>query len=206
MRKADFNKNHASFDDWLLWYGDFLKRIIEAKRVIGSRFEKSELVEALVLRCAARWEVLVTEDIITSLNRDSSAYAEALDLRLRAHLSRDECKAMLLGQRYLDFRSVQELIGFGKKYLAPAFNPFAGIKRPQATKINEFLIMRNVLAHYSDYAWRPYYKFMKNRYRYDRVPEPGAFLIAVTYEGEYRWSEYIRGFLRASQEMIKEVT
>jgi hypothetical protein len=90
MRKADFTKNHDEFEWWVLWYGDFLKRVIEAKRVIRTRFEKQELVEAMVLRCAVRWEFLVIEDIITSLNRDSTAYAKALNLRLRRHPSRDE--------------------------------------------------------------------------------------------------------------------
>lgn len=206
MKKADFSTNHDEFNTWVLWYGDFLKRVIEAKRVIRTRFEKRELIEALVLRCAVRWEILITKDIITSLNRDSSAYADALGLRLRKHLSRDECKAILIGHRYIDFRSVEEVKGFGRKYLVPMYNPFEGLKNPLVKKINEFLAIRNVLAHYSDFAWRSYYQFMKNRYKYDRVPEPGSFLIAITRAGEYRWSEYLRAFLQASSKMMVQVS
>ena len=95
MRKADFNTNHTEFENWTVWYGSFLKRLIEAKRIIKTKEEKLELVEALVLRCAVRWELLVEKDIVTSLNQNSSAYASALNLRLRKHFSWDECKAML---------------------------------------------------------------------------------------------------------------
>ena len=205
MKKADFNTCHIEFLSWIDWYGDFLHRLIESKRVVRTKFEKLELLEAFILRCAVRWEILVREDIITSLNHDSSVYAKVLNLRLRKHLSRDECKAILYGYRYLDFRSVEEVKSFGRKYLVPKFNPFEAIARAEAQKINEFLTMRNLLAHYSDLAWRSYYTFMKNRYRYKRIPQPGDFLIATARSGEYRWSEYFRAFARASDDMMKKV-
>jgi hypothetical protein len=206
MKKADFAKQHEEFETWIVWYGDFLMRVIEARRVVRTRFEKCELVEATILRCVARWEVLITRDIVTSLNRDSSAYAQALGLRLRKHLSWDECKAIVLGTRYIDFRNVSELKCFGKRYLVAAHNPFAGITPQLYKKIDEFSVMRNLLAHYSDYAWRTYYDFMKKRYHYQRVPEPGTFLIAITPSREYRWSEYFRSFLQASHLMMQQVS
>jgi hypothetical protein len=112
---------------------------------------------------------------------------------------------MLIGHRFLDFRNVEEVVGFGRKYLCSNFNPFGGLRKAEITKLNEFLIMRNLLAHYSDYAWRPYHQFMKNKYRYQRVPEPGGFLISITRSGEYRWGEYLRAFLNASQMMVSRI-
>ena len=82
MRKIDFKIQHDEFEDWLVWYGDFIKKLIEARNVVKTKFEKLEILEALVSRCAVRWEVLIEEDIITSLNRDSSAYAKAVALAL----------------------------------------------------------------------------------------------------------------------------
>jgi hypothetical protein len=73
------------------------------------------LIEVSVHRVCARWDNLVQLDIITSLNRDSTRYAKELDLRLRKHLTRDECEAVLFGHRYLDFRSVGDIKTFGKK-------------------------------------------------------------------------------------------
>ena len=93
MRKSDFRKNHDEFENWIEWYGDFAFTLVNAKRVISRKFE---VLEALVLRVATRWENLVEQDIVISLNRDSSAFAIALDLRLPRHPSRDECEAVFL--------------------------------------------------------------------------------------------------------------
>ncbi|KKK67365.1 hypothetical protein LCGC14_2954780, partial [marine sediment metagenome] len=45
MRKADFRTNHREFDTWVMWYGDFLHRVLGAKRVVRTKFEKMELLE-----------------------------------------------------------------------------------------------------------------------------------------------------------------
>ena len=207
MRKADFKKNHLEFEQWIIWYGDFLKKLIESKKVVRSKFEKRELVEALVLRCAVRWEILVEDDIITSLNRDSSVYSESLGLRLRKHLTRDESEAMLIGHRYLDFKSVEDVKKFAKRNLVTRYNPFKVIPKQIADKIDEFMIMRNLLAHYSGLAWRSYRRMMAKKYHYRRIPEPGAYLVKVDPKTkEYRWSNYLVNFLRCSETMRVEVT
>jgi len=154
MNKANFKPNHEEFVAWMMTYAELMKRLVEAKRVVRNRFEKLEIVEAFVLRCAVRWELLVVTDMLTSLNRDSSKYASTLGLRLRKHLSYDECKAVLYGPRYLDFKSVDDILSFSKKYLIAKLNPFLAIAKPCRTKIDEFLTIRNFLAHYSDYAKR----------------------------------------------------
>src|SRR5712692_7501162 len=103
MRKKSFKKTHQEFETWLNLYEAYMEEVAAiAAGAFGRRPVKTELIEALALRTAVRWERVVEDDIITSLNRDSSAYATALGLRLRQHLSRDECIAMLVGHRYLD--------------------------------------------------------------------------------------------------------
>ncbi len=72
MNKASFKRCHEEFDSWMLIYGDILKRLVEAKRVVRTKPEKLEIVEAFVLRCTVRWELLVTWDMLTSLNHDST--------------------------------------------------------------------------------------------------------------------------------------
>ena len=206
MRKTDFKTNHNEFEKWIVWYGAFMKKLIEAQRVIRSNHEKMELIEALVLRCFVRWEVLVEDDIIVSLNRDPSTYANALGLKLRRHLSRDESEAIVVGHRYLDFKSVDQIKNFAKKYLTGKFNPFQAIPRDVAEKIDQFAIMRNLLSHYSSFAWRSYRKMMAKYHSYKRIPEPGAYLIKTNRKtGEYHWSEYLTNFLRCSELMRKAV-
>ncbi len=206
MKKIDFKYWHNDFDSWIVWYGDFMYRLIKAKRVVKTKFDKEELVEALILRCAVRWELLLTRDIIASLNKDSSYYAKELGLKLRKHLTKDECEAIFLGHRYEEFRSVRSVINFGKKYLNPKFNPFKGITPNQEKIIDEFFIIRNLLAHYSSSAFRKYNSMVKRNYKLKRVPEPCRFLMSAnTVSGEYRWSKYLRTFLIASHSMIKSI-
>jgi hypothetical protein len=206
MRKCDFWVNHRSFDEWIVWYGDMIKRILQARRVIRTSFEKRELIEAIVLRCCARWELLVTRDIITSLNRDCSFLAGALGLKLRRHLSRDECEAIVSGTRYLDFRSVAEVQAFGKRYLNPHLDPFAAVTRSGARRLDEFFLFRNLLAHYSSAGWRSYRKLMKDRFTRVKVVEPGTFLSEITPEGHYRWADYLLSFLKTSGAMMRRVS
>jgi len=206
MRKADFIKNHLEFETWIKWYGDFIKKLIQAQRVIRTKHEKMELVEALVLRCAVRWEVLVEDDIIASLNRDSSFYAKALGLRLRKHFTRDETEAMVIGHKYLDFKSVAHIKDFAKKHLVPKYNPFNSVNKEMAETIDDFMKMRNFLSHYSSYSKRSYRAMMKRKHLYNRVPEPGAFLIMENRNtGQYRWAEYLLNFLKCSEKMRKSV-
>ncbi len=207
MRKADFERNHLEFEYWIGWYGDFLLKLIETKHVVKTKTEKLELVEALVLRCATRWEVLVSADLVAGLNRDPSAYADSVGLRLRKHLSYDESEAIIIGHRYLDFKSVGDSKRFAKKYLVSQYNPFQAITSKMEKRIDEFMTMRNLLAHYSHYAWRSYRKMMTREYSYERVREPGAFLITVNRRTDYyRWSEYLDNFLHCSEKMRETVT
>jgi len=203
MKKSNFLKYHTEFLNWIIWYGDFLKKINDAKKIVKTKYQKAETTEAFVLRIATRWENLCIEDIITSLNIDSSIYANALNLRLRKHLTRDECKAMLFGRRYFDFKSVGDLKRFGKTYLNPNYDPFIGIQKNESKNIDEFFGIRNFLAHYSEYSKRSYKRIMIERYNYLKVPEPGYFLNSITKDGYYRWSDYLLSFQKASDEMLK---
>ena len=207
MRKASFDKSHDEFENWLFWYRDFLAKIQEAKQVVSRKFEKLELLEAIILRCAVRWEDLVLNDMIISLNRDSSKYSNELGLRLRKHLTLSEAEVILVGHRYIDFRSVSEIKAFGKRYLLSRFNPFKVITNPWSDAIDEFLTMRNLLAHYSRKAWRTYRTMMRNRYRLKRIPEPGSFLFSTNPSTHYvRWSEYLGTFHKCSRAMRRAVS
>jgi hypothetical protein len=55
MNKANFKLNHEEFVAWMMTYAELMKRLVEAKHVVRNRFEKLEIVEAFVLRCAVRW-------------------------------------------------------------------------------------------------------------------------------------------------------
>ena len=198
MKKASFNKNHKDFEGWMDWYGQFLDKHLHTL----SQFEQHELLEAFVLRVAVRWEVLVIQDIITSLNRNSSKYSAEIGLNLNRHLTRDESEAILIGHRYIDFKNAHQVIDFSKRHLVDRLNPFKLIDPNISKKIDQFFTMRNYLAHYSSYARRKYKRMITKDYKLNRVYEPGAFLSKVDKKSKlYRWVDFITTFIKCSHSM-----
>lgn len=206
MRKASFQNNHQEFDDWIWPYSDFIGELVSDRRVILSKGEKRELIEATVHRVCARWDALLEADIITSLNRNSTKYSKELGLNLRKHLTREECKAVLFGHRYINFRNVGDIKSFGRKYLHPKHNPFDALTTAKAQAIDDFFVIRNMLAHYSRYARRKYERRLKAKHTFARIPQPGDYLLAADRGGNMiRWTAYVEAFIDASMLMRKRV-
>jgi len=160
------------------WDIALLMKIESARRVVKSVQEKRSIFEAFVLSICANWEVLVEELLIDCLNHDPSKYREYTGFKLPRHLSRDTCKAVLIGIGYLDFKSIEQLKDMSKNILAPECNPFAGIPTSNGNKINEFFKIRNYLAHRSYAAKRALLNVYKSRYNLKTFVEPGVFLLA----------------------------
>jgi hypothetical protein len=207
MKKGNFQENHREFENWINWYFGFTFDLFEERKIFGTRFEKAEFLEAFLLRVVTRWEYLIEKDILISVNHDSSKYANYLGLVLPKHLSMDECEAIITGHRYLDFKSVGDVKSFGKKYLVPEFNPFTAITTNNSKIIDELIIMRNYLAHYSNYSRRTYYNYMRKKLKYSRVPEPGIYLLSYSAypRKTYRWYGYLMYFINTSKQMLKSV-
>ena len=207
MRKAAFEINHKKFDDWLWSYSDFILDLIDSEKLARTKYQKSELLELAVLKVCMRWDVLIEQDIITSLNRDSSIYAKKIGLNLRKHMTRDECEAMLIGHRFLDFRSAGDVKGFGKKHLNPKYNPFGAITGELIKIIDNFFIIRNIVAHGSRYAWHTYTAMIKKNHSFKKIPKLGDYLLGVDRKTKnIRWTIYIEAFLETSNLMLKRVS
>ena len=204
MRKSGFRVDHTYFRGSLLWWSDFVIRVATTNDVVQDDGERHELADTAVLRIGAKWEALVQADLINCLNRDTSKYAAELGLRLRKHMTRDECQALLFGTGYLDFRSVRELRAFAKRYLLNSFDIFARIPRDCEKPIDRFFIIRNLVAHYSPYAERAYYRLLRTQYNFHRMRAPGEFLLAVDgRSGNMRIIDFINAFLKAERAMFK---
>jgi len=202
MRKTSLRLTFDEFDDTLTFYAGFVSRIVAAQRVIRFKYEKQELLEAFVLRLVTLWDVFAEDLLAACLNRDTSRYAQSRGLKLRKHLSADECQAMLTGLAYLDFKRVGEVQGVAKQVLV--LNPFNAIPKATAKKIDELMIMRNYLSHYSGKSKRALEKVYRDTYRMKTFREPGAFLWANTQRGgRIRFAVYIQALAEASAEMRK---
>ena len=204
MRKTSLRLSLDAFDVLLDYYENFMARIAAAQRVVRLKHEKTEILEAFVLRLVTSWEVLVEELFVACLSRDSSMYAEFRDLTLRKHLSYDEAYAVLTGLGYLDFRGVGDVKGHARQLLV--VNPFDAIPQGAADRIDEFLAMRNYLTHYSRPSRLRLLALYKRNHGMQRFREPGDFLWAnVRPNGPIRFSLYLRALRNASAAIRKEL-
>ena len=203
MRKADLGKNHKDFEDDMDWHIEFLTRTLGAKHIIRTKADKVEVVESSVIRICALWEAFVEEELIDCLNIDSTRFSEYLGLGLPKNLSRNLCEAILIGHRYLDFKSVGDIKGLAKKLLPDHANPFQLIKSSTAKRIDEAYLMRNYLSHYSSKSKRALRQMYKKSYNLNRFRKPGDFLLSV--EGQ-RLVRYVKAFWDASKQMRRIIT
>jgi len=204
MRKASLVKNHEKFDQALLRYRTFMKKIIDAQRVVSTPIEKRDVAESIILRLCANWESFVDEHLIDCINVDHSKLSEYFNVRIPANPSKELCQALLFGQKgYTDFRSFGELKGFSKKILSDDSNPFLEITTPNANNIDEVYKIRNYLSHYSISAKQALRKLYKDKYDMDRFLEPGQFILA--YESQRLW-KYFDTFEVVSKKMKRWAT
>jgi hypothetical protein len=201
MKKASFEVNHDNFEVCLDIYHQLSYRIVEAKHIVGEWEDKKELIEALVLEVSGEWEVLTRDDIIVSLNRDNSVYANTLNYNLPKHLSKDVCEAIIVGHKYFDFKDVDELKSFGKKHLSRKLNPFQYISNNCGKKIDEFISIRNYIAHLSSRAERVYINKVLKPRNINKCIRPGEFLLAGSGYTHSRFCDYLNNFEKTSTDM-----
>jgi hypothetical protein len=124
MRKADLKKNHIPFDEAVARYRTFLDKILNAQSVISTAEEKRDVVESVLLRLCAHWEVFIDEHLVDCVNRDHTKLSEHFSVSIPENPSWDLCHALIIGSSYTDFPSFGALKGFSKKILPDGSNPF----------------------------------------------------------------------------------
>ncbi len=177
MRKSSLKK---TFEDYYWNMGidiDFLMKIAAAQQVVKSTDEKRRVFEAFVFSICTNWDTLVESLLIDCFNKDTSRYSNYTGFKIPKHLTRETCKAIVLGLSYFDFKSIEHLQKSAACILVPQYNPFKIIPKDNVRMINEFYTIRNYLAHYSD-ASRRALKKIYTRYGYKTFRKPGEFLLA----------------------------
>jgi hypothetical protein len=215
----------TEFDNFfadMIQHTDLLVKIIKAKGIILSPDEEKEILpkllpaekrqihEAFVLRICATWEILAENVFIECLLHDTSKYKDRTGITLpRKKLTRDICKGLVSGLGYFSFGDAGKLKGEAKKYLAERCNPFKEISSDITTKINEFYLIRNYIAHRSNAAKQSLKRMYKQPYRM-RFRPPGNFLfdmVKFTEAGEkgeqIRFANYSEAFEKAADEMAE---
>ena len=213
----------AEFDNFLTsmtQYTDFLNKIIKTTKVIIPPHEKKEILiellqtekkqihEAFVLKICATWEILAENVFVECLLLNTSKYKERQGITLpRRKLTKDICKGLISGLRYFDCGNMSRLKGKANQFLVDHHNPFKEVPSDVTTKINEFYLIRNYIAHRSDAAKQSLKRMYKKSYKM-RFRLPGNFLfdtVGFTEAGEkgkeIRFANYSEAFEKAADEM-----
>ncbi len=202
MKKATFLSTLYAFHTNMNRDLDLLMKVEKAKRVVGTIQEKRSIFEAFVLSICADWECLVENLLIDCLNKDTSRYVEYTGFSIPKHITRDTCKAILIGINYLDFKSTDQLKKLGKFILIQTCNPFPSIPASDCRRIDELFTIRNYLAHRSFAARRSLQHLYKSKYHLGHFIEPGTFLLARDKERKMpRLGVYINNFKEAANTM-----
>lgn len=180
MKKASLQDRLRKLRDWIDSYEGIYDSLLNCPIDYLSKEQKIELVEAIAIRLCTIWNFSVEDLLIDCLNWDATQYKLTKHAKgLPKHLSRIECELLLTGTGYFDIKSIRELKKKGRDYLVEAYNPFRAISNKDAKKIDELIVMRNFLAHYSSHSRHKLHKDVyKNSYRQTNFKHPGPFLLA----------------------------
>lgn len=206
MKKSSCVLTLINFYENMSWDIDFLMKIEKSRRVVKARNEKRDVFEAFVFRICANWEILIGDLLIDCFSKDTSMYKNFTGFNIPKNLPLETCKAIVLGTGYMDFKSIGDLKREAKRVLVPKCNPFDKIPSTKGDKIDEFFLIRNYLAHYSDAAKRNLDKLYKNKYNLRKFIEPGQFLLARGKPNELpRMGIYINNFIECADVMGKSL-
>jgi hypothetical protein len=219
MLKSSLKRQFDTFFIRINQYTDLLLKVFEAKEVVIPPEKKKEILtevlpsekkqihEAFVLKIYVAWEVLVENVFVECLSRDPSKYAGYKGIKLAKRLTKDVCRGLISGLGYFDFKDTRDLKGKAKRVLATKYNPFAKIPPDAGNKIDEFCVIRNYLAHYSDSSRQSLARMYKNKYALT-FRQPGDFLFEMVEFVELgkrakqtRFANYSDGFIKAADEM-----
>ena len=204
MKKAAFDTTLYTFHVNMNQDIDLLMKVEKAKRVVKTVQEKRSIFEAFVLSVCADWECLVENLLIDCLNKDTSRYSEYTGFSIQKHITRDTCKAILVGIGYLDFKSTDQLKKLSKSVLIQTCNPFLSIPTQNCKMIDELFTIRNYLAHRSFATRRSLAHLYESKYHLRHFIEPGTFLLARDKTDEIpRLGVYINNFKEAANTMGK---
>lgn len=192
---------------------DLLVKLFDAKEVVLPPEKKKEILteillsekkqihEAFVLKIYVSWEVLIENLFVECLSRDPSKYAEHKAIKLPKKLTKDICRGLISGLGYFDFKDTRDLKGKAKRVLVTKFDPFANIPSDETKKIDEFYVIRNYLAHYSNSSKQSLMRMYKNKYDLP-LHEPGDFLFEFDkHNRQIRFASYTNAFMKAADEM-----
>lgn len=202
MSINSLKKNHLQFENnvrELIKYGiEIITEDFNKKKSKIRKKEKTILVESLLLRSCAYWENFLEKEIILLLGLNNDKFKIYMELPSNTKLNLKLIRAILYGDKYLDFHDIRYHKSYFFKILIDKYNPFKNITTEQLKKINFSYTIRNYLSHYSEYSKKKLYQAYMDNFNYRIFQEPGIFLLKE--KGKY-FENLIHNFVLVSVNM-----
>jgi hypothetical protein len=202
MSTISIKRNHLKFEknlNDLIEYGlEIITENITVKKDRINKKEKNILLESLLLRSCAYWEIFLEKEIIILISLNSDRFKLNMELPSSTKLNLKLIRAILYGDEYRDFHDIKHFRSYFSKILVEEYNPFTNITNEQLNKINITYTIRNYLSHYSEYSKKKLYQAYMNNFNYKIFQEPGIFLLKE--KGKY-FENLIHNFVLVSVTM-----
>ena len=202
MSINSLKKNHLQFENnvrELIKYGiEIITEDFNKKKSKIRKKEKTILVESLLLRSCAYWENFLEKEIILLIGLNNDKFKIYMELPSNTKLNLKLIRAILYGDKYLDFHDIRLYKSYFFKILIDKYNPFKNITTEQLKKINFSYTIRNYLSHYSEYSKKNLYQAYMDKFKYKKFQEPGVFLLKE--KGKY-FENLLHNFVLVSVSM-----
>jgi len=202
MSIISIKKNHLKFEkniNKLIKYGlEIITENIIVKKDRINKKEKNILLESLLLRSCAYWEIFLEREIIILVSLNSDRFKLYMELPSNTKLNLKLIRAILYGDEYRNFHDIKHFRSYFSKVLVEEYNPFTNITNEQLKKINITYTIRNYLSHYSEYSKKKLYQAYMDNFNYKIFQEPGIFLLKE--KGKY-FENLIHNFVLVSVNM-----
>ena len=125
------------------------------------------------------WERYVEKRLVAALNHRPQHFLSEQDIKGVSRVSSGLAYYVIRGGgRFLDFRSMPDLLEKADRWLGQAHNPFRPLTANDRQYIDALAAIRNCVVHGSDAAVATYKRQLRTVYGIRSAPEPGEFLKA----------------------------
>ncbi len=192
------NESFENFQNWLGFYIDLLNKVSEVKRLFNTK-EKIEIAEAFVLKILLTWEILCEELLVDSFKSNTQNFQTLTQLRFSKRITGDLSKAIIEGERYMDFRGFDDLLKKSETYLSKRNNPFRRVPVECRRQIDAFYTIRNHIAHQSDKTNRAFRRVCRKDHKLRGFVTPGGLLLRKHPVEITFFNRYIQAFFQAAE-------
>jgi hypothetical protein len=152
------------------------------------------------------FERFILDILVAQINRDPNRFYKAIGVTFDKHPTVDQCKYLLMGDRYFDFRGHGGLVQVIRKAAGIGSLLEIAAKNKEGRVSFEILVgLRNYVAHQSDQSWQAALMAMRH-WEPDRQNLGSAgYWLSVTTNGRSRLERLFTDVEKFCEDMTKAV-